>query len=217
MNKRFSALTLLFIGILLTGAACTQKAAVNETTNGYGQPKANNNATVNGNVSIVNGATEDTTNTNSDSQNTNTATPNTNGGVKSNTNAAVNENVNTSDGMTNWTPLFGDQTKSAHFVSSTPVHTAVLAAAPNEVVLKFNFDLAANSRISVTATDPRSAIARGEAATVGTVLFDSDKLTMRQKIQPNATSEKLYAVNYTACWPDGSCHDGRFDFAVDPN
>jgi hypothetical protein len=24
----------------------------------------------------------------------------------------------------------------------------------------------------------------------------------------------LYLVKYTACWPDGSCHDGQFAFAV---
>jgi plastocyanin len=37
---------------------------------------------------------------------------------------------------------------------------------------------------------------------------------MRRQIDPNAP-DQTYTVMYNACWPDGSCHDGSFQFAID--
>ncbi len=37
---------------------------------------------------------------------------------------------------------------------------------------------------------------------------------MRRKMD-SASPDGLYTVNYKACWADGSCHDGNFQFAID--
>ena len=37
---------------------------------------------------------------------------------------------------------------------------------------------------------------------------------MRRDIHPDAP-DGLYRVDYTACWPDGSCHEGHFEFFID--
>jgi plastocyanin len=37
---------------------------------------------------------------------------------------------------------------------------------------------------------------------------------MRRPVDP-AAPDGLYEVTYNACWPDGSCHDGNFRFAID--
>lgn len=37
---------------------------------------------------------------------------------------------------------------------------------------------------------------------------------MRRNFDPTAPDGR-YSVVYKACWPDGSCHDGSFEFAID--
>lgn len=101
---------------------------------------------------------------------------------------------------------FNNQKKSAHFETSTPSHGDILAGVPINVVLNFNFDLGKKSTISIKS--------EGKEYGVGEVLFDNNKLSVRKKIDPNAL-DGLYSVSYNACWPDGSCHDGSFEFAID--
>lgn len=96
--------------------------------------------------------------------------------------------------------------KSAHYESNTPFHGAVVAGVPVNVVIDFNFDLAKGSDISIT----KDRMEYG----VGEVVIDENKLAMRRKMNP-AAQDGVYEVNYKACWPDGSCHDGNFQFAVD--
>jgi methionine-rich copper-binding protein CopC len=100
---------------------------------------------------------------------------------------------------------FGTQKKSAHFVSSKPAHGTTLTELPRKVEFTFNFDLATNSTITITH-------ATGTIA--GVTSFGSDKLSMSRTLDADP-SEGLYTVDYNACWPDTTCHDGVFQFAVD--
>ena len=95
-------------------------------------------------------------------------------------------------------------TKAAHFVSSEPANNAVLLTAPQHVKINFNFDLAAPSKITVTRN--------GADVTAGPTTIGADKLSMNVPI--NAQQTGNYQVNYTACWPDQSCHNGLFGFSV---
>lgn len=101
---------------------------------------------------------------------------------------------------------FGTPKKSAHFESSTPEHGAMLAAVPLNVVIDFNFDLAAKSSLSITSG--------GKEYGTGTTVIDANRLAMRRTVDP-AAPDGLYTVTYQACWPDGTCHDGSFQFAID--
>jgi plastocyanin len=96
--------------------------------------------------------------------------------------------------------------KSAHYESNTPAHESVLAAVPINVVIDVNFDLAPPSVISIMKD--------GQEWGVGETIIDDGNLAMRRNIDPNAP-DGLYTVTYNACWPDGSCHDGHFQFGVD--
>ena len=109
----------------------------------------------------------------------------------------------------NTSPSFGNPKKSAHFESNTPAHGSILAGVPVNVVIDFNFDLAKPSKISIHKDS-----ASGENFAVGETIIDSNKLSMRQAMDPKAP-DGLYTVIYNACWPDGSCHDGNFQFKID--
>lgn len=101
---------------------------------------------------------------------------------------------------------FTQPKKSAYYVSNTPEHGDVLGSLPQEVVIAFNFDLSNKSTISVTKD--------GKEVSTGSVTIDPDKLVMRKKVAQDSGTG-LYTVNYNACWPDGSCHDGQFQFGVE--
>lgn len=101
---------------------------------------------------------------------------------------------------------FKNPKKSAHYESNTPTHGAVLAGPPVNVVIDFNFDLAPPSTISIKMG--------GKEYGVGDIVIDESKLAMRKNFDTDAP-DGLYDVTYDACWPDGSCHDGKFQFAVD--
>lgn len=96
--------------------------------------------------------------------------------------------------------------KSAHFVSSTPANNEQLNSTLSKVEINFNFDLAEGSEISVTAN--------GNEVTIEPTTIAGDNLSMSAPIK--AASGANYKVQYTACWPDGSCHDGSFGFSVSP-
>jgi len=101
---------------------------------------------------------------------------------------------------------FGNQKKSAHFESSTPAHGSTLAASPNQVVINFDFDLTQPSSISITSA--------GKEYGQGETVIDEDLTSMRKDMSLQAPSG-VYEVKYKACWPDKSCHDGSFKFAID--
>lgn len=102
--------------------------------------------------------------------------------------------------------VFETPKKIAHFESSTPAHGAVLPSPPVNVVVNVNFDLSSKSSMFVTSG--------GKEYGTGPTTVDANKLSMRRTVDPSAP-DGLYTVAMTACWPDGSCHDGTFQFAVD--
>lgn len=95
--------------------------------------------------------------------------------------------------------------KTPHFVSSEPANNQVLSKGPSQVTINFNFNLTTGSKISVAAND-------NEVTTQQGTKIAADKLSMTALINP--VEPAVYKVNYTACWPDGSCHDGSFGFTV---
>ena len=101
---------------------------------------------------------------------------------------------------------FTDPKKSAHYESNTPAHGSTLSGVPVNVVIDFNFDLAAPSEIKIESN--------GKDYGVGETEIDTNKLSMRISMDSSAP-DGIYTVNYNACWPDGSCHDGYFQFAID--
>lgn len=101
---------------------------------------------------------------------------------------------------------FSNPKKSAHYESNTPMHGSVLAGVPVNVVIDFNFDLAKPSEIKIMK-DMKDV-------GVGETVIDSNKLAMRRYMD-DSSPDGLYKVEYKACWPDGSCHDGSFEFAID--
>jgi plastocyanin len=102
--------------------------------------------------------------------------------------------------------MFGTPKKSAHYESNTPAHGSTVPWVPINVVIDVNFDLRPPSSISI--------IKDGNEYGVGETVIDSNGLAMRVRMDPNSPNG-VYTVVYDACWPDGSCHDGKFQFAID--
>lgn len=102
-------------------------------------------------------------------------------------------------------PISFDNIKTPHFVSSIPANNAVLTKGPPQVTINFNFNLTSGSKIAVTADGNDVTTAQGTK-------ISSDKRSMNALINP--VEPATYKVNYTACWPDGSCHEGSFGFSV---
>lgn len=98
-----------------------------------------------------------------------------------------------------------DQQFTAHFVDSAPKHGTTVTQAPDKVVLNFNFTLSEASTITVSKDGAMVATAKPT--------FSANKLTMSAPFPANA-GKGLYQVDYKACWPDNSCHNGRFAFTV---
>ena len=96
--------------------------------------------------------------------------------------------------------------KTPHYENSAPAHAVILPASPYNIVINFNFDLAASSQITITNN--------GKDYATGATSIDINKLTLRRTMDATAP-DGTYTVNYKACWPDGSCHDGFFQFAID--
>ncbi len=103
---------------------------------------------------------------------------------------------------------FSTPQKSAHYESNTPEHGSTLAAVPVNVVINVNFDLAKPSEIKI--------LKDGKDYGIGETVIDDNKLTLRRNMDPNSP-DGVYKVEYTACWPDKTCHDGFFEFAIDKN
>lgn len=97
-----------------------------------------------------------------------------------------------------------DNIKTPHYVSSSPENNSKVKIGTIDVEINFNFDLASGSTITVTKGD--------KAVSTGPTTISEDKLRMSLPI--DASSEGNYKVEYKACWPDGSCHDGSFGFAA---
>lgn len=105
-------------------------------------------------------------------------------------------------------PVFANPKKGAHFETSTPAHGSILPGVPVDLVIDFNFDLADNSTIKIEKD--------GKDYGLGDSKVDPGKLAIRRQMDQNAP-DGLYTVTYNGCWPDKSCHDGHFQFAINRN
>lgn len=99
-----------------------------------------------------------------------------------------------------------DELFAAHYVDSYPKHGDVFAQVPDRVQIDFNFTLHEVSSIRVTND--------GVPLEEGKVTLGQRNLSMWMALQA-AAGDGTYVVNYRACWPDRSCHEGRFAFTVD--
>ncbi len=97
------------------------------------------------------------------------------------------------------------QIKTPHFVDSAPAHGEAFVLVPTKIVINTNFDVVAPSKIQVFVGNTE--------VTSGETKILADRLKMEVDIDPKI-GEGLYKVVYKACWPDGTCHDGEFYFAV---
>lgn len=100
---------------------------------------------------------------------------------------------------------FSTPKKSAHYESNTPEHGSIIPEVPINVVINFNFDLAKPSEIKIEKD--------GKDYGVGETVIDENKLSMRKNMD-SASPDGIYKVEYNACWPDKSCHDGNFEFEI---
>lgn len=101
---------------------------------------------------------------------------------------------------------FETPTKSPHWVSNMPQHASSFATVPVHVVIDVDFDLTVPSSISIK----KDGLEYGRGGTT----IDRNRLAMRRKMNGDAP-DGTYTVLYRACWPDKSCHDGSFQFAID--
>lgn len=101
---------------------------------------------------------------------------------------------------------FTNPKKSAHYESNTPEHGVILAGVPVNVVINFNFDLVKPSEITIENGEKDYG--------VGDTTIDNNKLAMRRALDTSAP-DGIYTIDYKACWSDGSCHEGSFQFAID--
>jgi plastocyanin/methionine-rich copper-binding protein CopC len=99
-----------------------------------------------------------------------------------------------------------DQIFAAHFVDSSPAHGETFAQVPTHLVINFNFTLHHDSTILVTKG--------GQPVSTGPITFGDRDLSISTTL-PSDAGDGLYTVDYNACWPDQSCHKGRFAFYVD--
>lgn len=97
--------------------------------------------------------------------------------------------------------------KTPHFLDSTPLHNEIYAAAPVNITINFDFDLAEGSEISVLDN-------QGQQVATGNVSIEDNNTALKRGLAGQRTDGE-YKVLYKACWPDGSCHDGKFEYSID--
>ncbi len=99
------------------------------------------------------------------------------------------------------------QQVAAHYVDSAPVHGKTFALAPDKVLINFDFSLAEPSTITMTVD--------GKLLQIGAPTISGPNSLHLTSTLPANAGDGLCVVQYTACWPDKSCHGGQFAFAVD--
>jgi methionine-rich copper-binding protein CopC len=125
--------------------------------------------------------------------------------------AKINASLSPSENAATPTPTESSPTadfteiKSAHFVSSNPTNNTVLDTEPSEIRLNFNFVLANNSSLRLFRN--RTPVGTNNPT------YSADKLSMTTQF-PTNSGPGSYLVEYTACWPDRSCHNGSFGFII---
>jgi methionine-rich copper-binding protein CopC len=107
------------------------------------------------------------------------------------------------DANENSSPFFMNDRKTPHWVSNTPEHKAVLAAAPLNVVVNFDNNLTNDSIMMIIHHDRDFG--------TGRVIINSNNLL---RSMDEKAPDGIYTVQYRACWPDKSCDDGNFQFII---
>jgi len=97
-----------------------------------------------------------------------------------------------------------NQIRTPHFLDSFPLHNETLSQTPRIVKINFDFDLGKQSKISVSKN--------GRSVTDGGTRIGANSLFMEVPLKQSGDGN--YRVTYRAFWPDGSYHDGRFQFTV---
>lgn len=198
----FPIIMIVIVGVAaylwLSGEKTTTKT--NTITNAYTNAAVSNTNAQTTNIS--------TTNTNQTSASTNRANTNSSTSNLTNVNTSATTNINSSTNSSVDITIsdFSTAKKSAHYVSNFPAHSATLTTPPAEVSIDFNFDLELNSSISITKD--------GKEYGTGSTTVTSDKRTLKRTFE-SAAPDGLYRVDYTACWPDATCHTGYFQFGID--
>jgi methionine-rich copper-binding protein CopC len=100
---------------------------------------------------------------------------------------------------------FGTPKKSPHWMNNTPSAGATLTSVPESISIDFDFDLGPGNNITIMLND--SDYGMGETTVT------PDNRTMMRMMMPDAP-DGIYNVTYKACWPDLTCHDGYFEFAI---
>jgi methionine-rich copper-binding protein CopC len=95
------------------------------------------------------------------------------------------------------------EVKTPHYVKTSIPHGTVLMALPTTVRINFNFTLAPPSQLRVV---------KGEEPISTSDAISEDRLILSGEVPDSGSG--TYVVYYEACWPDGSCHQGQFAFAV---
>lgn len=102
---------------------------------------------------------------------------------------------------------FPAASKSApHFVDAYPHHGDLYTEAPRVVRVNFDFTLHPSSRLTV--------LKDGAPIPLGTTKLSENMLSISAPMEGNP-GDGSYLVQYKACWPDQSCHDGEFAFRVE--
>ncbi len=99
-----------------------------------------------------------------------------------------------------------DPVFAPHFIDAYPAHGDTLPQAPLEIVLNFDFTLHPDTSVAVTRD--------GETVPLGEPAISSNQLSVRAPVQGDGV-DGVYEVGYSACWPDGSCHQGSSAYSVD--
>lgn len=97
---------------------------------------------------------------------------------------------------------------SDDYLSSFPLHKDVLVKSPVSVVLDFKRPITDGSTLIVVRDK--------KGYNLGNVEIDPEGRTMRVSLKEDAPNG-LYDVTYEACFDDGVCQDGFFQYIVDSN
>ncbi len=92
-----------------------------------------------------------------------------------------------------------------HFVSSAPAAGSTLTSRPADVSITFDAELAASVSIAISSG--------GKDYGSGDTTVDENGMTLRRLLDPVAPGGP-YTVSYHACWTDGNCGDGSFQFIL---
>lgn len=97
--------------------------------------------------------------------------------------------------------------RTATFVSSSPLHNAVLASSPNTVSVTVSETLGPDSSLAVQNAD-------GQALQLGSATFSDDRRTMTTLLRSGVSGP--LRVSYRICKLSGTCESGSFGFTIRP-